>query len=70
MGKWKYKKDYSSNSEVKVDSLKIGDVFKYKKFNDAYNASFYPGCKLVSTDTVLFSTDNYYEVVRALKFIL
>ena len=43
---------------------------QYKKFNDAYNASFYPGCKLISTDTVLFSTDNYYEVVRALKFIL
>lgn len=43
---------------------------QYKKFNDAYNASFYPGCKLVSTDTVLFSADNYYEVVRALKFIL
>ena len=43
---------------------------QYKKFNDAYNASFYPGCKLISTDTVLFSTDDYYEVVRALKFIL
>ena len=43
---------------------------QYKKFNDAYNASFYPGCKLISTDTVLFSSDNYYEVVRALKFIL
>lgn len=43
---------------------------QYKKFNDAYNASFYPGCKLISSDTVLFSSDDYYEVLRALKFIL
>ena len=43
---------------------------QYKKFNDAYNASFYPGCKLLGTDRVLFSTDDYYEVIRALKFIL
>lgn len=43
---------------------------KYKKFNDAYKASFYPGCTLVGTDTVTFSTDDYFEVVRAFKFIL
>ena len=43
---------------------------QYKKFNDAYNASFYPGCKQINSDTVLFETDDYYEVVRALKFIL
>lgn len=43
---------------------------EYKKFNDAYNASFYPGCKLVGTNKVVFETDDYYEVVRALKFIL
>ena len=43
---------------------------QYKKFNDAYNASFFPGCKQVNSDTVVFETNNYYEVVRALKFIL
>lgn len=43
---------------------------QYKKFNDAYSASFYPGCKLINSTTVLFETDDYYEVVRALKFIL
>lgn len=43
---------------------------QYKKFNDAYNASFYPGCRLISSDTVQFEADDYYEVVRALKFIL
>ena len=43
---------------------------QYKKFNDAFNASFYPGCKQISSDTVVFETDDYFEVVRALKFIL
>lgn len=43
---------------------------QYKKFNDAYSASFYPGCKLISSNTVVFESDDYYEVVRALKFIL
>ena len=43
---------------------------EYKKFNDAYNASFYPGCKLTSSNSVSFEADDYYEVVRALKFIL
>ena len=43
---------------------------EYKKFNDAYSASFYPGCKLINNTTVLYTSDNYYEVLRALKFIL
>ena len=43
---------------------------QYKNFNDAYNASFYPGCVLINSNTVSFNSDNYYEVVRALKFIL
>ena len=43
---------------------------QYKKFNDAFNASFYPGCKQISSDKVVFESDDYYEVVRALKFIL
>jgi D-amino peptidase len=43
---------------------------KYKQFNNAYSASFYPGCKLKDSETVVFEADDYYEVVRALKFIL
>lgn len=42
----------------------------YKHFKDAYNASFYPGCKLLNENTVSFETDDYYEVLRAMKFIL
>ena len=43
---------------------------QYKKFNDAFNASFYPGCKLKDINTVVYESDDYYEVCRALKFIL
>ena len=42
----------------------------YKKHTDAYSCSFYPGCKLLGSDKVLFSSNNYYEVLRAFKFIL
>ena len=62
------------STDLKNNLLELPKHFEveiqYKRFNDAYNASFYPGCKLINSDTVLFTTDDYYEVVRALKFIL
>lgn len=62
-------KNFSNATTVELP--KHFDVeIKYKKFTDAYNASFYPGCKLVGNDTVTYSHNDYYEVLRALKFIL
>ncbi len=62
------KKDLKDNI---VKLPKHFDVeIRYKKFTDAYNASFYPGVKLISDDTIQFSHDDYYEVLRAFKFIL
>ena len=43
---------------------------QYRNHKDAYSCSFYPGCKLLGSDKVIFNSDNYYEVLRALKFIL
>lgn len=43
---------------------------QYKNHIDAYNASFYPDCKLLGSDKVLFSSDDYYEVLRMFKFCL
>lgn len=61
-------KDLSNNI---VELPKHFDLeIEYKKFNDAYNASFYPGCKLLNANTVLYSSDDYYEILRAIKFIL
>ncbi len=43
---------------------------QYKKHTDAYSCSFFPGCKLLGTDRVLFHADNYEDVLIMFKFIL
>lgn len=45
-------------------------VIHYKDVKDAYPNSFFPGAKLVDTDKVAFSSDDWYECLVALKFIL
>lgn len=42
----------------------------YKNHTDAYSRSFYPGCKLLGNDKVIYSSDNYYDVLTMFKFIL
>lgn len=42
----------------------------YKRHNDAFNASFFPGCKLIASDTISFHTDNYYDALVMFKFCL
>jgi len=52
--------------------LPIYDEYKvelrFKKHQQAYNASFYPGCKLIEPLTISFITKDYYEVMRMTKF--
>lgn len=43
---------------------------KYRNHYDAYSKSFFPGCKLIWTDTVYFESNNYYDCLIAMKFIL
>lgn len=43
---------------------------QYRRFQDAYHASFFPGCTLQGTDCVIFKSDNYYDILTAIKFIL
>ena len=42
----------------------------FKYHNIAYNGSFFPGCKLIDTDTIEFNSKNYYDVLVMLKFTL
>ena len=35
----------------------------------AYTSSWYPGCKHIGERTIRFETSDYFEVMRALKFI-
>ena len=43
---------------------------RFKKHQQAYNASFYPGCKLVGQQTISFTTKEYYEVMRMMHFVI
>jgi len=40
----------------------------YKKHVKAFKASFYPGMKQISSTSLVFETDNYFEVLRMLLF--
>jgi len=42
---------------------------KYTTPIDAYRASWYPGAKLAAPRTVQFESDDYFEVLRAIKFM-
>jgi D-amino peptidase len=42
---------------------------KFKKHQDAYKSSFYPGVKLINSQTINFSTNDYYEFLRMFLFI-
>lgn len=37
--------------------------------NEAYRRSFFPGCRLEDDTDVIFSTKEYFEILRALKFM-
>ena len=36
----------------------------------AYKSSWYPGCKHIGERTIRFETGDYFEVMRALKFVV
>ncbi|WP_195250855.1 M55 family metallopeptidase [Romboutsia sp. 1001713B170207_170306_H8] len=42
---------------------------KYKEHYKAFKASFYPNVKSVDSQTILFESNDYYEVLRMLLFI-
>lgn len=41
----------------------------YKEHHSAFKASFYPNMKQINANTVLFETNDYYEVLRMLLFL-
>jgi len=45
-------------------SVEIG----YKKHPDAYSAAFYPGVSLEKPHVIHFNTEDYFEVLRLIKF--
>lgn len=63
----------SLSGDLSRHIIKLPKSFEVKiKFKDhykAYKASFYPNIKKLDSQTVLFNTDDYYEVLRLLFFI-
>ena len=43
---------------------------RYKEPARAYGAGFYPGARLVDDTTVAFEADDYFEILRALAFLV
>lgn len=54
--------------------LKLPKTFKlevtYKEHGYAYKMSFYPNAKKVNDNTIVYESNDYYEILRAMKFVL
>ncbi len=62
------KKDPSS---CRIDLLEYFKIeIKFKNPVSAYRASFYPGMKTGDSQVVIFETNDYFEVMRMLLFVI
>ncbi len=43
---------------------------RFKIHQQAYDASFYPSCKLIESQTINFKTNDYFEVMRMMHFVI
>ena len=50
------------------DEYKI--ELRFKKHQQAFDASFYPGCKLIVPQTIVYTTKDYFEVMRMMHFVI
>lgn len=72
----KIKESVESILKGDIDKCKIElpDHFKvkisYKKHVSAFKASFYPGMKQISSTNVVFESDDYFEILRMLLFVI
>jgi len=64
----------SLNKDLSKQVLNLPDVFtlkiEYKEFKDAYRSAFYPGVEKLSERLLQFNTTDYYEVLRAISFMI
>jgi len=64
----------SLSSDLSKQILKLPEQFtlkiEYKEFKDAYRSAFYPGVEKLSERLLQFKTTDYYEVLRAISFMI
>ena len=60
--------------DLKKCLLQLPERFALEiEFNNpvrAYKSSWYPGCKHIGERTIRFETSDYFEVMRALQFVV
>ncbi|MFW5992268.1 MAG: M55 family metallopeptidase [Halanaerobiaceae bacterium] len=52
------------------DMFRVEISYNSDRHYCAYKASFYPGVKQISPTTVIFETDDYFDVLRLLLFVV
>lgn len=61
------------SGDLKKSMIKLPSKFqielRYREYQKAYRASFFPGVKLVEPQLIRFETSDYYEVLRMLMFV-
>ncbi len=62
----------SLNQDLEKAKITLPDEFRveicYRDHTLANSKSYYPGMKKLDSNTLLFETNDYYEVLRMLKF--
>lgn len=60
--------------DLKLGEIRLPERFKveicFAKHADAYKASFYPGMKEMSSNSVLYESDNYFDVLTMINFVV
>jgi len=68
------KAEQSLKQDLKEAGIVLPNKFTveicYKEHTHANKMSFYPGMKKIDSNTLLFETDDYFEVLRMAKFAL
>lgn len=70
----KKKVEEALKKDVQLCQLNLPDHFEveiaYTKHVLAYKASFYPGMEQIAPNKVLFKTNEYFEVLRMMSFVV
>ncbi len=68
------KVEVALNSDSNLCKINLPNSFEveieYATHSKAYEASFYPGMKQISPKTVLFETNDFFEVLRMMLFVV
>lgn len=59
-----------SDKNIVIMPQRFDVKIQYKDHNSAYRASFFPGVKLINSDTISFKSKKYYDVLVMFKFLL